>query len=226
MALLVRRGLHIEVEQIRTFQRFAWHKMPRACVPVDPDTGRNWYPPNVWSALRLSSKSHWDVPIRTAGGGLLHVLCSHPTPPVFDGPEDRNGCRNHDEIRFWAEYLNGASWIEDDMGNIGGLAKDQACVILGDLNADPDEGDSRDDPIGRYLFSHPRIDASFVPKNQADTREDKLSADDTARWGLRVDYVLPSSGLRLLDGGVERHAVKTSDAPSDHFLVWIEVQVP
>ena len=35
----------------------------------------------------------------------VHFLVSHPTPPVFDGPEDRNGKRNFDEIRFWADYV-------------------------------------------------------------------------------------------------------------------------
>ena len=30
-------------------------------------------------------------------GKTVHFLTSHPTPPVFDGPEDRNGTRNGDE---------------------------------------------------------------------------------------------------------------------------------
>ena len=29
-----------------------------------------------------------------------------PTPPAFDGEEDRNGRRNHDEIRFWVDYVS------------------------------------------------------------------------------------------------------------------------
>ena len=39
-------------------------------------------------------------------GKKIHFLVSHPTPPVFDGPEDRNGRRNHDEIRLWADYVS------------------------------------------------------------------------------------------------------------------------
>ena len=39
------------------------------------------------------------------GTKTVHVLASHPTPPSFDGGEDRNGRRNHDEIRFWADYV-------------------------------------------------------------------------------------------------------------------------
>ena len=38
----------------------------------------------------------------------MHLLVAHPTPPTFDGAEDRNGTRNHDEIRFWADYVRPA----------------------------------------------------------------------------------------------------------------------
>ena len=41
---------------------------------------------------------------RSRSAETVHFLVSHPTPPVFDGPEDRNGPRNYDEIRFWADY--------------------------------------------------------------------------------------------------------------------------
>ncbi len=57
------------------------------------------------------------------GKTTLHLLASHPTPPAFDGPEDRNGRRNHDEIRFWNDYLDRAEigYIRDDAGLAGGL---------------------------------------------------------------------------------------------------------
>ena len=42
----------------------------------------------------------------TSAAQTVHVLASHPTPPTFDGAEDRNGRRNHDEIRFWADYVS------------------------------------------------------------------------------------------------------------------------
>ena len=51
-------------------------------------------------------------------GKTVHFLVSHPTPPVFDGPEDRNGTRNFDEIRFWADYVipSRSGYIYDDNG--------------------------------------------------------------------------------------------------------------
>ncbi len=81
---------------------------------------------------------HWDLPV-DVDGRTVHVLASHPTPPVFDGPEDRNGRRNHDEIRFWADYVRpgAAAYIFDDAGQRGGLRPSDRFVIIGDLNADP-----------------------------------------------------------------------------------------
>ena len=110
--LLVLSRYPIDADAVRTFQHFRWQDLPGARSPLDPKTGQPWYPPEVWSKLRLSSKSHWDVPVRTPIG-RLHFLVHHPTPPVFDGAEDRNGVRNRDEIRFWAEYLapRPAPWL-------------------------------------------------------------------------------------------------------------------
>ncbi|MBA2389120.1 MAG: endonuclease/exonuclease/phosphatase family protein, partial [Geodermatophilaceae bacterium] len=87
---------------IRTFQEFLWKDMPGALLPDDPGTPEpgDFYSEEELAVFRLSSKSHWDLPVRI-GPRTVHFLVSHPTPPVFDGDEDRNGRRNHDEIRFW-----------------------------------------------------------------------------------------------------------------------------
>ncbi|HLL63316.1 MAG TPA: endonuclease/exonuclease/phosphatase family protein, partial [Propionibacteriaceae bacterium] len=86
----------IDHDRVRTFQTFRWADMPGALLPDDPATAdpRDWYSPEILEIFRLSSKSHWDVPVRI-GRRTVHVLASHPTPPTFDGPEDRNGTRNH-----------------------------------------------------------------------------------------------------------------------------------
>ena len=85
----------INYDDIRTFQLFLWKDMPGAMLPVNPD-GTHWYDAGDLEVFRLSSKSHWDVPIQI-NGKTVHFLTSHPTPPVFDGDEDRNGTRNNDE---------------------------------------------------------------------------------------------------------------------------------
>src|SRR5215207_1197536 len=116
----------IETDAVRTFQRFRWKDMPGNRIPTP------FYSPDEVDVLRLSSKSHWDVPIRI-GDDTVHFLVSHPTPPVFDGPEDRNGRRNFDEIRFWADYVapGRGRYIYDDEGRRGGL-RGGHFVIAGD----------------------------------------------------------------------------------------------
>lgn len=229
MALLVREGLEIVTDSVRTFRLLPWSSQPGAQPPVDPTTGEAWYAPDEWAAFRLSSKSHWDVPVRLPNGTVVHVLASHPTPPAFDGAERRNVLRNAAEIRFWADYLDGAPYVVDDSSRAGGLPQDAPFVILGDLNADPDEGQSLDDPVGTYLLSHPRVNGAFTPVADRSTLAayPNLQPDDTAVWGLRVDYALPSSELRVVDGGIRRSPIAEGALrPSDHFVVWLDLQVP
>ncbi len=145
----------IDTEQVRTFQHFLWKDMPAALLPDDPATPepRDWYSAEELDDFRLSSKSHWDLPVEI-GDETVHFLVSHPTPPVFDTAEDRNGTRNHDEIRFWADYVSGgarASYIYDDEGGVGGLAPDTSFVIAGDQNSDPLDGDSIPGAIQQLL---------------------------------------------------------------------------
>lgn len=58
--------------------------MPGAYLPVNPATGEMYYTQDELSVLRLSSKSHWDIPLKVGGNEIIHVLQSHPIPPVFD----------------------------------------------------------------------------------------------------------------------------------------------
>lgn len=151
--------LPIVREDIRTFQTFRWSDMPDARLPADPQDAdgdgdlANWYSDAERAAVRLSPKSHWDIPVEI-DGKVVHFLVSHPTPLTFDGPEDRNGLRNADEIRFWSDYVTGADYIYDDQGRMGGLAEDALFVIAGDLNSDPNDGDSVPGP--RHSFSTTR----------------------------------------------------------------------
>ena len=96
----------IDAQAARTLQMFRWQAMPDNLMPDGRDDKPAWYTPEEAAILRLSSKSHWDVPVRI-GQAVRHVLASHPTPPAFDGPEDRNGRRAFDEIRLWSDYIAG-----------------------------------------------------------------------------------------------------------------------
>ena len=212
----------IDTAAIRTFQLLKWQDMPDNLIPA------TFYTEEEKAVLRLSSKSHWDIPVEV-NGQRIHLLCSHPTPPVFDGPEDRNGRRNHDEIRLWADYLTpaNATYITDDQGNPASLPETERFVLLGDQNADPTRGDSFQTAINQWL-DHPRIDASFTPERTGTSTA--ATIDYTATFSLRVDYVLPSkSGFEIQDGAV---FWPTGNSPganrlsaSDHRPVYLDLEI-
>jgi hypothetical protein len=239
---------------IRTFQHFLWRDMPGALLPDDPSTAApaDWFSPAELDVVRLSSKSHWDLPI-VIGKKVVHFLVSHPTPPVFDGPEDRNGRRNFDEIRFWADYITpgGSGYIYDDAGRTGGLKPGSLFVIAGDQNSDPLDGDSIPGSI-QLLLEHPLVNTKLTPESagavqqaalqgganlthRSDPRFDTADFSDSAPGNLRADYVLPRKNLQLVDAGVFWplttdplfRLVGTFPFPtSDHRAVWIDVTIP
>ncbi|WP_157157053.1 endonuclease/exonuclease/phosphatase family protein [Diaminobutyricimonas sp. LJ205] len=244
----------ILTDEVRTFQNFLWKDMPGALLPDAPNTAApaDWYSAEELDVVRLSSKSHWDVPI-DVNGRTVHALVSHPTPPTFDGAEDRNGKRNHDEIRFWADYVTpgkASRYVYDDAGATGGLKPGESFVILGDQNADPLDGDSVDQAIDQ-LLDHPRItdplpasdgavEASALQgganlAHRADPAFDTADFNDNPAPGnLRADYVLPSKDLSVRDAGVfwpvqaDPLSALTGEFPfpsSDHRLVWVDVKV-
>ena len=219
----------IVTADVRTFQHFLWKDMPGALLPDDSTTpaAHDWYDAQELAIFPLSSKSHWDVPI-DIDGTVVHFLVSHPTPPVFDGPEDRNGTRNSDEIRLWADYISGgtsASYIYDDEGVAGGLEPGALFVIAGDQNSDPLDGDSIPGSI-QQLLDHPLVNAQRPPASlgghywakaqnvlndthRSNPRNDTADFCDTPAFppcsgpgNLRADYVLPSSELKIKDAGV------------------------
>ncbi|MFQ6171112.1 endonuclease/exonuclease/phosphatase family protein [Oryzobacter sp. R7] len=242
----------IDTDAVRTFQHLLWKDMPGALLPDDPATAAqaDWYSPAELEQVRLSSKSHWDVPVEV-GNRTVHFLVSHPTPPVFDGLEDRNGTRNHDEIRLWADYVGsprGSAWITDDEGVGGGLAPGASFVIAGDQNSDPRDGDSIPGSA-QLLLDHPRVNAGSTPTSEGAVEASAVqggvnlthlspAAQDTADFSeppgnLRADYVLPSRDLRILGSAVfwkpssdPLSRLTTGFFPSDHRLVHLDVRVP
>ena len=248
-AMAVLSRFPIERDAIRRHAGFRWADMPEARRPVHPD-GAPFHPDAVWEVLRLSSKSHWDVPIELPDGRTLHLLAAHPTPPVFDGPEDLNGRRNADELRLLRAMIDGPDWLRDDAGRPAGIPEGTPFVVAGDLNADPADGDGIREAI-RTLLAHPRLQdpaptspgaaaAGARPGNRGlagdparHTSDWSAAQEDHAN--LRVDYVLPSAGLEVAGKGVfwpapgaPLHALVAHRggrfASSDHRLVWVDLR--
>lgn len=222
MALLSR--LPIEDHASRDFTGMLWHDLPGTMAGEDT-------PPDQ----RLSSVAHWDVALRHPDGRAVRLWAWHATPPVFDGPEDRNGRRNHDEAAFWLHYMAGALPVSPAAAPF---------ILLGDANLDPLDGDGRPAAL-RALLAHPRIvdpapesaggAAAARRDGGANTAHRGPAAQDTADWrddagqpgNLRVDYVLPSVEWTILDAGVwwpaDGPAAEAAASASRHRLVWVDV---
>ncbi|WP_219416653.1 endonuclease/exonuclease/phosphatase family protein [Pseudonocardia nigra] len=238
--MLVLSRYPIAQDEVRTFQDFLWKDLPGARIP------EGFYTPEELAVLPLSSKSHWDVPVQV-GGRTVHVLASHPTPPTFDGPEDRNGRRNADEILFWRQYVQPGAQsraLYDDEGRRGGLGGGERFVIVGDQNSDPLDGDSLPGAAEQFLTAHRVVDPAPGSDGGIEAAQLQGGANtthrgdpgvDTADFGepnpgnLRVDYVLPSKPMQVRGSGVfwpmaADPLARLNDA-SDHHAVWVDLRV-
>jgi hypothetical protein len=140
--------------------------------------------------------------------------------------------------------------MEDDAGRSGALGEGASFVVLGDLNADPEDGDGRREAV-RALLAHPRVQdprpaspggaAAAAAQGGANATQRGDPALDTADWrdsggpgNLRVDYALPSADLEVAGAGVFWPAPDgplarlvtggRRPASSDHRLVWVDVR--
>lgn len=220
-AMAVLSRLPVAAAQARDFSAFLWADLPDAQLPPDLTT-------QARAVQRLSSTGHWDVPVLLPDGGSLHLLAFHATPPVFDGAEDRNGRRNHDETAFWLRYL---------AGELPYPPPDQPVIVLGDANLDAADGDGRDRAL-QALLHHPALQdpepRGTVHRSDTDQRGDP--ALDTARYdppvgGMRLDYILPDKRLGIIASGVMWP--DTTDplsailqTASRHRPVWVDLSVP
>ncbi len=224
--------------QIRTFQTVKWADMPANLIPKGHFGAAE-------GTLRLSSKNHIDAPVIFPGGRHVHLLASHPTPPVFDGPEDANGRRNHDEVRFWVDYAEGEDWMTDDQGRAGPLPPKRDFVVIGDLNVDPEDGAGRGSVLKRLMEIAPdplpfSIGGAQAATEGANLRHRGAPGLDTADWkdvpgpgNLRADYVLPSADIEVVDSGtfwpapddpLHRLVGDNEMISSDHRLVWVDIK--
>ncbi len=222
MALLSR--VPVDAGAARAFTGMLWRDLPGAELPqVD---GKPFPSEAAQAAQRLSTVAHWDVPL-IVGERRLHLLAFNATPPVFDGPEDRLGLRNRDEIRIWSLYLDGK--LDDP-------PPDAPFVILGDANLDPADGEGRHEAVAALLARadlHDPAPRSAGGAAAADARQRGDPALDTAAYpkapgNLRLDYVLPSRGLAVADAGVWWPApgapgADDAAAASRHRLVWVDI---
>ncbi len=214
MALLSR----LPLGEASDYTGFLWADLPGHLMPADT-------PAPERAEARLSSVNHWQVPVRLPGGGSLTVLAFAATPPVFDGAEDRNGRRNHDEAAFWLRLMEGALPFP---------APQPPLVLLGDANLDPADGDGRPEAL-RALLATLQDPAPRGDHGRSEPGHKGDPALDTAFYakgvgGLRVDYVLPSAALTVTGAGVlwppNGALAETLATASRHRPVWVDVTLP
>lgn len=195
MALLSR--FPIVTEEITDFSTMLWRDLPDALLPEKD--GQPFPSSQAQAIQRLSSHGHWAVPVDHPVLGRITLLTYHATPPVFDGPEDRNGKRNHDETAFWSHYLAGAF----------GAPPQGRFILTGDANLDPDRGDGIGVAMQRLL-------ANALLQ---DPLPDQPTATFAQTGPMRVDYVLPSADWRVSGAQV----MPPDPDASRHALVWVDL---
>jgi hypothetical protein len=218
MAILSR--LPILTEQTQDYSGLLWADLPGNLMPSTT-------PPEVRAVQRLSTSGHWAVPVALPDGRTLTLMAWYATPPAFDGPEDRNGRRNHDEAAFWLRLMAGELPFE---------APKPPFVLLGQSNCDPLDGDGRCEAV-RALLTHPAL-RDPAPRGTSGRVEPGHNGDpalDTALYGkqglggLRVDLVLPSAEVPVTGAGVLWPALTDPmsavfmAAKTAHFPVWVDI---
>ena len=185
MAILSR--LPIDTVNIRDFSGLLWAALPE-----------NLRPPDTPASQLLSSSGHYEVPVVLPDGRSLRLLAYYASPPIFDGPEDRNGRRNHDETAFWLRLL---------AGDLAFKPPEPPFVILGQANLDPTDGEGRRQAI-TALLHHPGLQDP-QPRGTSGRTEPNQTGDpalDTALYpkigGSRVEVILPSADLHVSGSGV------------------------
>ncbi|MCL6285885.1 endonuclease/exonuclease/phosphatase family protein [Ruegeria sp. 2012CJ41-6] len=209
-------------EEVRDFSTLLWRDLPGASLPQMD--GLPYPSAEAQAVQRLSSTAHWVVPIETPTG-RIDLLTFQAGPPVFDGPEDRNGLRNRDEILFWRHFLDGQF----------GQPPEARLILLGGANLDPHDSDGINAAV-RSLLTHPKLQdpapRSAGAEQAPDQGHQTPNALDTVDWEkpgrMRVDYILPSRDWQVAGSGVfwpapgdpmYEHAVNASR----HRLLWTDL---
>ncbi len=215
----------IDHSQVQDFSALLWSDLPGGIPPEI--SGAPFPSTEAFAVQRLSTVGHWVVPV-VLENAKLDLMVFHASPPVFDGPEDRNGRRNHDELMFWKLYLDGQF----------GPTPESAFALIGAANLDPKDSDGRRGAIQALLDDDRLHDP--LPMRTGNAEQDLSHAGDarldTADWpapgpgALRVDYVLPSSDLTVTGSGVYWPSRGTEDEElvrraTRHRLVWVDVVI-
>lgn len=187
---------------IRDFSQLLWRDLPGAALPAWPD-GQPFPSPEAQAIQRLATNGLHEIPIALPDGTVLRLLTFHASPPAFEGPEQRNTRRNHDEALFWLRLLDGTV----------APPPQPPFVLAGNANLEAGTGTGRPGALSA-LLAHPQL------------RDPHAGMGPTVDWTAlnlgkrRVSYLLPGPGLAINDAGLAREG--TAGA-SRHIPLWVDV---
>lgn len=210
----------LDKTQLRDFSGFLWKDLPHADLPPDMT-------PRAKAVQRLATTGFYDLAV-AIGPTTLHLLIWAATPPVYDGPEDRNGRRNADETAFWSDLL---------AGKLPFRPPEKPFILIGQPNLDPNDGAGKPAAL-RALLANPEVQDP-QPRGAPGRNDPGQKGDpalDTALLkngsGLRLDMILPSAGLKVTASGVlwpaptDPMSKTLAAAASYHFPVWVSISLP
>ncbi len=216
MAILSRYP--VDTDAVQDLSGVLWRDVPQALLPVVE--GAPFPSAQAQNVLRLADVAQWAVPV-LHDTGRVTLLAFHANAPVFDGPEDRNGRRNHDQLRFWQHYLDGAF----------GPAPEARFVLLGHANQDPNKSEGIKAGI-RGLLSDPRVTDPVPLRGDAPPGAPPEATVDWPRVDpsqMRVSYVLPSRDWAVVASGVHwpmtGEGARVAELASRHRMVWVDLRI-
>lgn len=182
----------IAYDKIRVINEFAWDALPDNSI----DKMKTEIGTSVPAGFPLFEKGILVVPVEIAPGQLLHMVMHHPVAPAF---EAINPYRHFDELHGLKLFLDGT------LPGVEPLPVGARFVVIGDLNADPEDGDSLDGGI-EPILGHPALNV-FFPAGSGTKgtngkyntylsgcgKDDGTTVDDpTTKFQMQLDYILPS----------------------------------
>jgi hypothetical protein len=222
----------ILVDEVRVISDIAWEDIPdNKIAQMKAEIGLD-VPPG----FPVFEKSLNIVPVQV-GASKLYLVLLHPVTPAYD---PINPYRNHDELRALRLFLDG------ELAGVEPLPAGAKFMIIGDLNADPDDGDRLPGAIAQVL-SHPDVVNHFPAGSGTKGNNGQFNSylggcglddgsvveDPTARFQLQLDYLLPSQSIgepsdSLLffpDYQTAREDFDLACRASDHRFLYVDVEL-
>lgn len=132
---------------------------------------------------------------------IVHIIFLHTVPSYHFGNKNTpNYQRNADQLKFLEWYITGKTDFDVplDRSRWPAIKKDDAVIVIGDLNADINQKDN----LGGIVLT--RLMKTLRPWMQNPGPTNESSGFDPNPFKLSLDYILVSHNIRIVEAGVLR----------------------